>query len=217
MIQVNLAPEPVGFDGNIRQRGLSAIDEMVGRPPRLRRRGPRREAIAQREQDIPADRFPTYWRDCLEDLLRSYDRHCAFLALYLEHATGNPSVDHMLPKSRHWDRVYEWTNYRLCAATINSRKNDLAGIVDPVDCRSGWFALELVAFQVIEGHQAPADMAPAIHATLTLVNSSDCCRAREEYVTNYLQGEIPLSYLEHRAPFIAAELRRQCRLRQGDL
>ncbi len=216
MIQVLLAAEPVGFDVNVRQKGLSAIDEMVGRKPRLTRPGRKRPKIAQREQDIPADKFPPFWRDSLDDLLASYDRRCAFLALYLEHATGNPSVDHMLPKSKCWDQVYEWSNYRLCAATINARKSDLTGIVDPVDCRSGWFAMDLVGFQIIAGDRAPGNKAAEINATLELVNARDCCRAREEYVANYLAGEIPLSYLERRAPFIAAELRRQERLLRGD-
>jgi hypothetical protein len=216
MIQVNLASEPSGFNAAVRQKGLSAIDEMVGRRPRLQRSGPRRLKIAEREQDIPADKFPPYWRDCLDELLQAYDRRCAFLALYLEHATGNPSVDHMLPKSKRWDQVYEWNNYRVCTATINSRKSDLQGIVDPVDCRTGWFALEFVGFQVTAGDLAPAERQAAIHATLELVNTRDCCRAREEYVTSYLGRDIPLSYLERRAPFIASELRRQNRLLPGD-
>lgn len=53
-------------------------------------------------------------------MLEAYERRCAYLALYLEHATGNPTVDHVLPKSRVWDQIYEWSNYRLCAALINT-------------------------------------------------------------------------------------------------
>jgi len=217
MIPVTLAAEPGDFDKKVRQRGLSAIDELVGRHPRLPRTGPKRKKIAQHERDIPGDAFPAFWREALPDLLDTYDRRCAFLALYLEHATGNPSVDHMLPKSRRWNQVYEWNNYRLCAATINSRKRDIAGIVDPIECRSGWFALELTGFQVTAGEHAPDERKVEINATLELVNSHDCCKARQEYVTNYLSGEIPLSYVERRAPFIAAELRRQGQLRAGDI
>ncbi|MCF7790313.1 MAG: hypothetical protein K9N47_29610 [Prosthecobacter sp.] len=217
MIQVVLAPEPVDFDAKVRQKGLSAIDEMVGRKPRLKRTGPKRKKTWVLEQDIPANEFLACWRDCLPELLISYERRCAFLSLYLEHSTGNASVDHMLPKSKHWEQVYEWNNYRLCAATINSRKNDLTGMVDPVDCRPNWFALELVGFQVIAGEQAPARKVAEINATLELVNGLDCCRAREEYVTRYWDKEISLRYLERRAPFIAAELRRQGRLLPGDV
>lgn len=216
MIQVVIAKEPSSFDADVRQKGLSAIDRMVGKKPRLASYAGRQKKIATREQDIPPSKFPAYWRDALPDLLNAYDRRCAFLALYLEHATGNPSVDHMLPKSKNWKEVYEWDNYRLCAASINARKNDMTGLVDPVDCRGDWFALDLIGFQVIRGSKAPSAQASAINATLDIVNAPNCCKAREEYVTNYLAGDITLDYLERRAPFIAQELRRQGRLRASD-
>lgn len=216
MIPVAPAPEPRWFNSRIRMKGLSAIDEMVGRPPRLAHTGPRCRRIAEREENIPPEKFPPYWRDALPDLVNRYERRCAFLALYLEHATGNPSVDHMLPKSRQWDLVYEWMNYRLCAASLNARKKDMIGLIDPFECQRGWFALELVAFQVTLGPGAPASHSAALEATLELVNVPECCKAREEYVTNYDKGHIHLKYLEHRAPFVAEELRRQGRLRLED-
>jgi hypothetical protein len=203
MIPLLLAPEPVAFDRTVRQKGLAAINELVGRTPNTSRQGPKRKAIARSESEIPANRFPAYWRDGLEMLLEAYERRCAFLALYLEHATGNPSVDHMLPKSRQWDQIYEWKNYRLCSATINGRKSDLTGLVDPIECRPGWFALELVGYQVIPGSEAPREMEAAINATLDLVNAPDCCKAREEYVTCYLNRDINHDYLSRRAPFVA--------------
>jgi len=216
VITITLAPEPASFDTAVRQRGLSAIDEMVGRKPRLSRPGRRRKKIAEREADIPPVEFPPYWREALDDLLSSYGRLCAFLALYLEHATGNPSVDHMLPKSKQWDRVYEWTNFRLCAATINARKTDMTGIIDPVECGPGWLALELVGFQVTLGQSLPGHIAAEIQSTLAIVNAPDCCKARGEYVTCYEHGDITFDYLNRRAPFVAQELRRQGRLRPED-
>lgn len=216
MIHVELAPEPTSFDRCVRKKGRSALDEMVGRPPRCPHSGPRREKIASREQDIPPGQFPPFWRDAIDDMLEAYGRICAFLSLYLESATGNPSVDHMLPKSKHWDKVYEWDNYRLCAARINGLKKDMIGIVDPFSCGANWFALELVGFQVIKGDGAPAYLAVEIDATLPLLNGKECCRAREEYVQCYMRQDISLAYLERRAPWVAAELRRQRRLHRGD-
>ncbi|MBE7503761.1 MAG: hypothetical protein HS113_26445 [Verrucomicrobiales bacterium] len=216
MIPVTPAPEPPGFDAKVRQKGLSAIAELTGHGARVPRRGRRRRRVATREQDIPAGSFPPYWRDALDDLLQSYDRRCAFLALYLEHGTGNPSVDHMLPKSKRWDAIYEWLNYRLCAAGINARKKDLTSLIDPFTCKPGWFSLELVGFQVIQGPRSPSANAAAVNATLELLNGIEFCRAREEYVSSYESGHIDLPYLERRAPFVALELRRQGRLRPGD-
>lgn len=216
MIPLTLAQEPSDFDPVVRQPGLSAIDELVGRPPRLPRPGPRRTPVARREEDIPSDQFPPYWREGLDLLLVAYHRRCAFLALYLEHATGNPSVDHMLPKSRRWDQVYEWGNYRLCAASINARKRDLTGLVDPMECKPGWFVMELVGFQVIPGPHAPVGRQAELSATLNLLNARESCRAREEYVLNYLHQHIDIDYLTRRAPFVASELRRQRRLLPKD-
>jgi hypothetical protein len=216
MIPVKCAPEPRSFDNRVRQRGLSAIDELVGRDPRLEHPGRRREKVATLEADIPPGAFPPFWRDALDDMLTSYQRRCAFLAHYLEHATGNPSVDHMLPKSRSWERVYEWSNYRLCAGLINARKRDLTGIIDPFSCKPGWFALEFVGFQVIRGPRAPTSRGAELDATIELLNIPECRRAREEYVDNYKRGHIRLPFLEQRAPFIAHELRRQKQLRRRD-
>lgn len=216
MIPVAPAEEPADFDKKVRQKGLSAIDEMVGRPPRVRHRGPRRKKIANHEADIPAEAFPAFWRDVLPDMLEAYERRCSYLALYIEHATGNPTVDHVLPKSRVWDQVYEWSNYRLCAALINANKSNLTSLVDPFEVEEGWFALEFVGFQVTRGPKAPASKTQQIDDTLPLLNLPDCLKQREEYVTSYEQGGIGLAYLERRAPFVAAELRRQGRLREGD-
>lgn len=216
MIPVALAIEPPRFDGLVRQKGLSAIDELVGRKPRISRRGPRRKKVADREADIRAEDFPPFWRDALPDMLHAYERRCAYLALYIEHATGSPTVDHVRPKSHVWDQVYEWTNYRLCAAIINSNKGELTSLVDPFEVANGWFALELVGFQVTRGPRAPTSKTQQIDATLPMLNLPDCLKQREEYVTSYEQVHIDLAYLERRAPFVAAELRRQGRLRQGD-
>ncbi|WP_434391089.1 hypothetical protein [Melittangium boletus] len=216
MIPVVPAPEPPHFDTQVRQKGLSAIDELVGRKPRLKRKGPRRAKIVNREADIPSEKFPPFWRDVLPDMLEAYQRRCAYLALHIEHATGNPSVDHVLPKSRVWDQVYEWSNYRLCAARINASKNDLMSLVDPFEVAEGWFALEFVAFQVRRGPHAPPEKAAQIDATLPLLNLPECLKARGEYVTCYENGDIGLAYLERRAPFVASELRRQGLLRAGD-
>lgn len=76
MIPVVQAQEPPEFDAKVRQPGLSAIDEMVGRAPRVKRPGPRRKQIASQEQNIPAEAFPPYWRDALPDMLVAYERRC---------------------------------------------------------------------------------------------------------------------------------------------
>ena len=220
MIPVAQAPEPPEFDAKVRQLGLSAIDELVGRPPRVKRRGPKRKKIANREQDIPADVFPPYWRDALPEMLFSYERRCAYLAMYIHHATGSPTVDHVLPKSYSWNQVYEWANYRLCAAIINSKKGSLLTLVDPFAVGPDWFALDLNTLHVARGANAPQAEWGRIDATLPVLNHRLCVSEREEYFRCYRLGPgargFDLAHLELRAPFIASELRRQGQLVRGD-
>lgn len=217
---VALAPEPASFNHNVRQPGLSAIDELVGRTPRLRRRGKPRKKIATTESAIPAGSFPPFWRQALDDMLSAYERRCAYLAMFIEE-TGNPTVDHVIPKSMAWNLVYEWSNYRLCASLVNAKKGELVNLVDPAQMHAGWFALDLVSYRVIRGWSAPAAQHAAIDATLPLLNLRDCCAQRRRYVEEYRRGPgargIDLPYLEFRAPFIAAELRRQGQLLRGDV
>lgn len=227
MIPVAQAPEPAEFDAKVRQPGLSAIDELVGRQPRLKRPGPKRKQLLNeqgqpvtREQDIPAEAFPAYWRDALPEMLVAYERRCAYLAMYIHHATGSPTVDHVRPKSYAWDQVYEWANYRLCAAIINSKKGALLTLVDPFAIGVAWFALNLKTLHVERGAAAPPPEWARIDATLPVLNHRLCVAEREEYVRWYRLGPgaggFDLAHLENRAPFIASELRRQGQLVRGD-
>jgi hypothetical protein len=220
VIPVALAQEPPHFDQKIRQPGLAAIDELVGRTPRIRRRGPRRPKIAEVESEIPAEKFPPFWREAIEDMMDVYEQRCAYIAMFIEQ-TGNPTVDHVVPKSQSWDRIYEWSNYRLCAGVVNSKKGELIGLIDPIDAKTGWFQLDLATYRVVRGTSAPNAHQSKIDATLALLNIRDCCRQRETYIEDYRCGPgvggIDLPYLERRAPFIASELRRQGKLVRGDV
>lgn len=219
MIPVVLAKEPADFDKKVRQPGLCAIDELVGRAPRIKRRGPRRAKVAAIESKIAADKFPPFWREVLDEMMEAYEQRCAYLAMFIEY-TGSPTVDHVVPKSLAWDLVYEWSNYRLCTDIVNSKKGELTGMVDPVDAKVGWFELDLGSYRVVRGASAPKSQHPRIDATLPLLNLRDCCLQRERYVEDYRLGPgakgIDLTYLERRAPFIAWELRRQGQLVRGD-
>lgn len=217
MIPVCKAEEPDDFDASVRQPGLRALHEMTGQAfpgQQKKRRGKPFNKIADKFDAIPADKFPPYWRDSLPAMLTAYQRCCAYLALYIEHATGNPSIDHVVPKSKAWNQVYEWDNYRLACALINSKKNNLDLVLDPFTIAPGTFTLEFVAFQVKPGPAADEALKNKVEQSIAVLglNSDECCKAREEYVTEYKNGGISLAHLERRAPFIAAELRRQGKL-----
>jgi len=219
MIRVLPAPEPPTFDRKVRQPGLDAIAELVGEKPAMPRPGPRRRKIAEQREAIPGAAFPPFWTAALKDLLGGYQRICAYTCLYIHPATGAASADHIIPKSAAWDRVYEWTNYRLACSLMNSRKGVASVVLDPFDVEDHWFGLEFVGYQVIAREGLPAQILRHVDETIyrLRLNDEECRRAREEYAECYLGPEgLSLSYLEKHAPFISRELRRQGRLHAGD-
>ena len=117
----------------------------------------------------------------------------------------------------HWTRVYEWSNYRLACSLMNARKG-VASVLDPFEIEEGWFALELVDFQVVPGEGLPIDITSVVSETIERLRLSDhtCCEARAEYAEEYWAGNISLDYLTRHAPFVMRELRRHGRLRADD-
>ena len=215
MIPVTPAPEPAAFDGKVRQPGLRAIAELAGEQPDPPRTAGRPYApVAVSRDEIPADKFPPYWREMLDDLMRSYHRICAYLCLYIPRGTGAPSVDHAVAKSRRWDQIYEWSNYRLACSLMNARKGAAACVLDPFEIGEGWFALELVEFQVRPGDGLSDEVTGAVANTIERLRLNDhiCCKAREEYAESYWSGDIVFDYLMRHAPFVARELRCQDRM-----
>lgn len=118
MIRVHPVEEPSDFDKRVRQPGLLAIQKLT-RQAKLSGRGrpPKSAGKYSRPEEIPASEFDkpgvAYWRRILDDLYDAYGGICAYLAMYIERTTGDPTVDHFVPKSgENWETVYEWKNYR---------------------------------------------------------------------------------------------------------
>lgn len=218
MIHIDPATEPDNFDAIVRQPGLNALAELVGELT-VARRGPKRKKIADRREDIPPDLLPSFWREANEDLLRAYHRICAYTSLYIPRVTGAPSVDHMFAKSVDWRHVYEWSNYRLACALVNSNKGTRAPL-DPFEIKDEWFALELVGYQVLPGEFVTGSLWDQVDETINKIlhlNDLDFRLARGEYADDYLAGAIRYDHLERHAPFVARELRRQGKLLPADL
>ena len=210
MIPVSPAPEPSDFDRAVRQPGLRAIAELVGETPQ-RRAGRRLAQIAATRDQIPAGSFPSYWRAALDDLQAAYDRVCAYLSVRI---STDASVDHYVAKSRRWNLVYEWSNYRSACATMNSYKGEHGDVLDPFQLHAGWFALELVEFQVVAGTGLADEDAERVWATIRRMhlNVPRFCRIRAEFAEARWNGEITTDYLARHSPFVALELHRQGRM-----
>jgi len=192
---------------------------MAGKePPYERTAGRAFKQIAEREQDIPAERFPPYWTAVLDDLMEAYNEVCAYACFRIHPITGAQSADHFAPKSRNWRQVYRWTNYRLCCSRMNARKNNFDDVLDPFTIQDGWFQLELLGFQVIPNRELPAPMRKRIRATVERLglNDNDFRRLREQDADRYWMNEYSLPVLKAESPFVAYELYRQGRLNPGD-
>ena len=211
MIPVTPLPEPDDFDSKVRQPGLSAIAELTGNPPTIKRSGPKREKIAETPAGIPPGELPPFWRECLPDLLTGYDRICAYACVYIERVTGAGTVDHFVAKSGVVLEAYDWDNYRLACSLMNARKNDVPHVLDPFAIGSDWFRIELVSLDVVPNPEQPAQIRDQVQATIDQLrlNDAECVQLREQYLGDYAHEDISSAYLRRRAPFLAMELDRQ--------
>jgi 5-methylcytosine-specific restriction endonuclease McrA len=217
VIPVERAPKPRGFDELVRKPGLRAIDEMVGRTPRhARTAGKPFKKIGKHPSDIPVEKFPQYWTAVLEDLMAAYDEICAYSCFRIHRVTGARSVDHFAPKSRSWNKVYEWSNYRLCCSKMNSRKSDFGDVIDPFAVGPDWFQLELLGFQVIPNASLSARKRGAVLNTIERLGLNRFRSDREKDAERYWSRDISLKVLREDSPFVAHELHRQGRLNRGD-
>ena len=210
MIPVTPAAEPADFERTVRQPGLRAIAELVGEASQ-RGAGKPFDQVAESKNMIPAASFSPYWREALDDLQAAYDRVCAYLCVRI---STDPSVDHYVAKSRRGDLVYEWSNYRLACAAMNSYKGEYGDVLDPFELQDGWCALELVEFQVVPGAGLADSDVDLVQATIRRLhlNVPRFCRIRAEFAEARWSGEITDEYLARHSPFVARELSRQGRM-----
>jgi hypothetical protein len=226
MIPVALAPEPATFDVKVRQPGLRAIAELCGKQPKVKRRPgkpfQKLRGVSQ-ERDIPPEKFPDYWVQSLDDLMKEYHQICAYSCFVIHRVTGARSADHFVAKSRNWRHVYEWSNYQLCCGRLNSRKADIGSVLDPFKIQPGWFQLELLGFQVHPDRMLPKATQAKIQRTIDRLGLNDFRHDRERDAERYWErGRDPregisLKILKEESPFVAFELYRQGRLNAGDV
>ena len=216
MIRIVPAPEPGRFAAIVREPGLRALAEKVGETP-PRRKGKRFQKIADQRDQIPFDEFPPYWTEAIDDLMTAYSQICAYSCFKIHAVTGARSVDHMIAKSKAWDKVYEWSNYRLSCARLNARKNNFNDVLDPFDIQDGWFQLELVGFQVVSNPNLDTNLRTSVENTIDRLGLNEFCRERAQDAEYYWAGEVTLKVLTEESPFVTMELRRHGRLLPRDV
>lgn len=215
-----MAPEPPDFDARVRQPGKNVFAELTGAPAPTRP-GPKRKAVGTRVEDIPASelRKKALWQEVIPDLRRAYRDICAYLAMRIHPATGAATVDHFVPLDDAPQLAYEWSNYRLCSAQVNTNKKNHRDVLDPFLVGQGWFALDIGTFEVVPGPDLSSDVLEEVEATIARLklNEPTFVQARAEYHDRYLglvDAPLPLEWLEAECPFVANEMKRQGRLRE---
>jgi hypothetical protein len=196
MIHVNAQPEPADFDSQVRKKGLAHLQC---------------KGIAL-SKPLPSNvEIAPYWRNCLDDLHRAYDGVCAYLAIYIERATGGSSTDHYIAKSNRADKAYEWNNYRLACSIMNSRKRDYDDVLDPFTVATGWFHLELVSGRIFPNQGLSVAQRLAVQTSIDRLELDDACNreTRARHYQWYVQREIDRNHLHRTSPFVYAEADRQ--------
>lgn len=226
MLRVTPAAEPATFDEQTRQPGLLAIHERLGRtPPTPRRAGRACERATtpagqpiERPEDLERHHFPPYWTRALDDLFLAYHRVCSYSCFAIHEVTGARSVDHMIPLSDAWDRVYEWANYRLAATTLNARKRDFRDVLDPFEVGDDWFHMEFVRFNLAPDPTLPEAIRQRITDTIKRLklNGDKHRKRREKDFTRYCAGDISLAVLCEESPLVARETIRTGRVNPAD-
>ena len=222
MIRIWRAQEPSGFDAQVRRPGRNALLELTGDPTAPHRPGPRRGVLASRIQDLRGKDLPDLWTTALPELRTAYMGICAYLGMRIHPATGAATIDHFLPKSKYQELAYEWSNFRLASARVNSCKGEHEDVLDPFEIRDGWFVLNIGTFEVEPAEGLEGATKEAVKRTIgrLKLNEPTFCEARREYHDRYFglstdDEPLPLSWLQRESPFVARELTRRERGRQN--
>ena len=197
MIPVQLQPEPASFDVKVRQAGNQAYQN------------DRQKAVAN-GTDPDKDKLPSTWRKCLDDLYAAYGGICVFLAIRLRPATGAYTVEHFVPKSADPTKAYEWSNFRLATARINSAKREFRDVLDPFAIQPGWFALDITSMSVIPGDKLDNPTGEAVKRTIERLKlNAPKCRTERDSIYNAFLMHKNLDVLMSDSPFIYQEHQRQ--------
>jgi len=190
VIPVSEQPEPASFPHKVRTPGSTFLQQ-----------APHPASWKNRE----------YWKRVLRELYDAHNGICAYSAEWIPYTTGDPSIDHFVPKSVNPQLAYEWSNYRLASLRFNSRKGDYQDVIDPFRLKPGLFFLHFPSLLVRPDWAISRSQASKVIATANRLKLNDelCISGRIRWIREFCTGSITLEFLKRNAPFIAVELQRQ--------
>lgn len=214
MMHITLAPEPTHFQKEVYEPGHNAMAAQCGLdipyPNTRKGQGIARLEDVHVQDDIPSDKLKPYWTDILDDLMNAYNCICAYTCMSIHEITGSSTVDHILPKSMHWEKAYQWDNYLLVCGKMNAKKSNRTDILDPMDIGEDWFRLDMCTLEVYPNSELPEDIKQRVQNTIDqlALNRKKLTDVRLKYLTDYLEGKTNLAMLEQTCPFVAKEYTR---------
>ena len=189
MIRIERKAEPSDFDAKVRRPGLSYL-----------------KGLAAGEK--PSWARHSYWRKAKADMINAYNGICAYACCEIS-PSSSAEIDHFRPKSRYPQEAYEWENLRLCSSNINKRKRD-QNVLDPFDVRDRTFGIVLATGRMVKLKKYDPAYEALCDKTVKVLglNEHEYTRMRKDILDDYLRGEITISNLQKRNPFVYSEVKR---------
>jgi uncharacterized protein (TIGR02646 family) len=194
-----MLPEPDDFDQKVRARGRKFL-EKIPNPTNKEWQG------------------KEFWRDVLTDLATGHNNICSYCAQWISHPTGQPTIDHYIPKSVAPFSAYEWSNFRLCCSQLNTWKSNFQDVVDPFVIALNSFQLDFDTLMIKPNPELTQAAQEQINATLRRLrlNTDEAFIAsRQSWIEDFRQGEMSFQHFKKRMPFIAYEMLRQGLVQNG--
>ncbi len=191
-----MQPEPTSFDAEVRKKGNKNVAE---------------RHVYLRQVGYARFDYKPYWRQCLPQLHRAYDGVCAYLCVYIELPVGGVTVDHFVAKSMQPEHAYEWSNYRLACAAMNTFKNEYDDVLDPFSLVDGTFRLELTSGRIFPSPQLlVTEQTLAAEKTIKRLrlDAPNNRELRARHFSDFVQGCFTAAYLKRISPFVWLEAQR---------
>ncbi len=189
MIRIERKAEPSDFDAKVRRPGLSYL-----------------KGLAAGEK--PSWARHSYWRKAKADMINAYKGICAYACCEIT-PSSSAEIDHFHPKSRYRQEAYEWDNLRLCSSNINKKKCD-HDVLDPFDVRDRTFGIVLATGSMVKLKKYDSAYEALCDKTIKVLglNEHEYIKMRNDILDDYLRGEITISNLQKRNPFVYSEVKR---------
>lgn len=195
MIRVERAPEPEGFEENVRRPGRAWLEVEAHRGWRRAR---------------------PYWNDwgpCRNALVDAFQRRCGYLAM----AIPSGHVDHFeswaaCRESGRHHLAYEWSNYRWLLPEVNQSKQGIPceRLLDPFEVHDDWFELVLPSLELRLTEHVPPDARQRAMYTLQrlkLDRGTLVIEQRQAWLERYMHG-LSLERVLMEAPLVGRALQR---------